>query len=356
MNLDQRKTYEKLDSAGVGESIASLGLQAQSILDLRPSFKLPKNYKNIKNIVLAGMGGSNLAGYIFSSLFHDDLKVPFIISADYSLPEFVDKNTLVLASSYSGSTEEVLTAYREARKRKAKIVVIAEDKKGKLQAFARRDKIPALFFKAEHNPCGQPRLGTGYSLMAILSVLKSANLLKIKNTDLGKALLWMEKINKKNMPNVQIKNNPAKKYAQELLDRAPILVGAEFLKGNLHTLRNQLNETSKLYSSYLFLPDLNHHAMEGLLHPSKNNSYLAFLFFSSDLYNAKISKRLELTKELVRKNKIKVLDYKLKGVNKIEQSFELLQFGAWLTYYLAMLYDLDPVEIPFVEWFKEQIK
>jgi glucose/mannose-6-phosphate isomerase len=192
--------------------------------------------------------------------------------------------------------------------------------------------------------------------MAILNVLKAVNLLKIKNSEIEKALLWMEKINKKNLPIVNLKNNPAKKMAKELLGKVPVLVGAEFLKGNLHTLRNQLNETSKLYSSYLFLPDLNHHAMEGLLHPKTNSSYLSFLFFSSDLYGLKISKRLKLTKELVWKNKINVLEYKLKGEDKISQSFELLQFGAWLTYYLAMLYNLDPVKIPFVEWFKERIK
>ena len=356
MNLDNQKIYKKLDKGQVGESIDSLTLQIKNILNLKNNFKLPKNYKEIKNIVLVGMGGSNLAGHILSSLFKNNLKVPFLISADYSLPSFVDKNTLLLASSYSGSTEEVLSAYEKAKKQKAKIVIIAANQKGKLQTKAKKDNKPMFLFNTEYNPCGQPRLGTGYSLMSLLKILQTAKLIKINKTEFEEALIWMNKINKKNSPKINYKNNPAKKTAKDLLNKVPILIGADFLQGNLHTLRNQLNETSKLYSSYLYLPDLNHYAMEGLLNPKDNYKYLTFVFFSSSLYSYKINKRMELTKKVVQKNNIKIIDYKLKGKTQISQSFELLQFGAWLSYYLAMEYNLNPVEIPFVNWFKKKLK
>jgi len=152
------------------------------------------------------------------------------------------------------------------------------------------------------------------------------------------------------------KNNAAKNLATKLTDKQIILIGGEFLEGNLHALRNQINENCKNFASYLIVPELNHYAMEGLAHPKANQKDLLFLFIDSKLYHPRVQERINLTKEVIKKNKIKFLTHELASTTRLEQSLELLQFGSWTTFYLAMLNQVNPAKIPFVDWFKNNLK
>jgi len=96
--------------------------------------------------------------------------------------------------------------------------------------------------------------------------------------------------------------------------------------------------------------------MEGLQFPKANSKNLKFIFFNSSLYHPRVQKRIELTKQIIKKNRIKYIDHELKGRNKITQGFELLQLGAWASFYLGILNRVDPSKIPYVDWFKKQLK
>jgi hypothetical protein len=158
------------------------------------------------------------------------------------------------------------------------------------------------------------------------------------------------------VPTVKTENNIAKKIALELKGKQPVLVGSEFLLGNLHAFRNQLCENSKNFAVYLPLPDLNHYLLESLKNPAKNTAQLAFVFFNSKLYHTRVQRRSKLTREVVDKNNIKTLEYDLKGKTKLAQSAELLQLGSWISFYLSALNNVNAGEIPWVNWFKEQLK
>ena len=147
----------------------------------------------------------------------------------------------------------------------------------------------------------------------------------------------------------------SKRAALKLYGKISVIVGAEFLVGNLKILRNQFNETSKNFAAYLELPDMNHFALESLANPKKNSNNLIFLFMDSDLYHPRVIKRSALTKQIVKKNNLEYIEHKLSGASKLEQAFEMLQFGSWVTYYLAMLNNVNPVEIPWVDWFKKEL-
>ena len=95
--------------------------------------------------------------------------------------------------------------------------------------------------------------------------------------------------------------------------------------------------------------------MEGLVNPKANSRALAFLFFDSKLYHPRVQKRAALTKQVVRKNGIPAIAHELRGETALAQAYELLQLGSWLSYYLGMLYDVDPVKIPWVDWFKKKL-
>jgi glucose/mannose-6-phosphate isomerase len=357
MNLDSQSTYKKLDKHFVGESIKLLPEQIAQVLTDSAAIKIPEEYKKCSKILVNGMGGSSLGAYMVKAIFAKELKVPFNVEPGYVLPNYIDKNTLYIIVSYSGTTEEPISTYEEAKKRGAKIMAIAENKPdSELCKIVKKDNLPAYIFTPKNNPSNQPRLGVGYTAFGIIALLLRAGFLNIKEPDIKNYLVGMKKKNKQWQATTLTANNPIKKLALTLHNKTPILIGAEHLAGNLHALRNQINECAKLFSSYLILPDLNHYAMEGLVNPKTNKKNLVFLFFDSTLYHPRVQLRAKLTKQVVNKNGIKIISYNLKGATKSEQALEMLQFGSWLSYYLGMLDNVDPVKIPWVDWFKKELK
>ncbi|PIT95992.1 hypothetical protein COT94_02805 [Candidatus Falkowbacteria bacterium CG10_big_fil_rev_8_21_14_0_10_37_14] len=335
-------------------SLSALPLQIQEVWAAAEAVDLTAEYSQVKNIIVCGMGGSNLGARLIASALADRLAVPIIINADYDLPAFVNSDSLVILSSYSGTTEETLAASQPALDSGAKILAITASREGnRLQAWAISNQLPVLAFATSHNPSNQPRLAIGYSCFALAGLLVKLGLLKLSSEELQNALTaltaWGENLTPEH------EDNDAKKIANGLVNKQIILVGGDFLAGNLHSLRNQINENAKHFASYLVLPDLNHHAMEGLSKPDSNSQNLIFLFFDSALYSKRVIERAKLTKQVVAKNNIAFADIQLLGKTKLEQSLEVLQLGAWITLYLALENDVDPLSIPWVDWFKQQL-
>lgn len=355
MNLDNQKLYKKLDPGKVAESIESLVLQMKQVLEQANLIKLPPEYGRVTQVVVNGMGGSNIGVGLVKAALSDRLKVPITITPGYQVPASVDKDTLYLISSYSGNTEEPLSVFNEVKKRGVKILGIAEEGDNKLARLMKENNILGYTFKPDNNPSGQPRLGLGYSVLGVAMLLSRAGLVEIKTAEVEKIIANLELWGRGFSRNQPVEANPAKQIALKLHGKIPVIVGAEFLVGNLNVLRNQFNETSKNFAAYLELPDMNHFALESLINPKSNKDNLVFILFNSALYHPRVEKRLALTKQIIEKNKIGCLEYKLRGGDKLEQTFEMLQFGCWLTYYLAMLNNVDPVKIPWVEWFKKEL-
>ncbi len=357
INLDDQKIYKKFDTGQVAKSIEFLADQVRQVLDESRLIKVPTDYSKVTQVVVNGMGGSNIGVHIAKSVFADQIKVPITIMPGYEVPASVDKKTLYLISSYSGTTEEPLSVYREVKKRGAKIMAITMDSpKSKLARLMLKENIPGYIFKPQFNPSNQPRLGLGYSIFGVAVLLAKAGLFKIEVRRIEEIIASLEIWDRELRPLINASNNRAKQLAVKLYGKQPVLVAAEFLAGNVHALRNQFCENSKNFTSYLVLPDLNHFALESLANPASNKNNLVFFFFDSIFYHQRILKRARLTKQIVKKNKISFIDYQLTGLSKLEQAFEMLQFGCWVTYYLAMLNQVNPVKISWVDWFKKQLK
>ena len=196
----------------------------------------------------------------------------------------------------------------------------------------------------------------GYAILGMAVILAKAGLFKIEVREMEDIIASMEIWGRELKPESPTRINPAKKLALAACGRIPVLVGAEHTSGNVRALRNQINECAKNFAAYLSLPDLNHHAMEGLSFPAANKGNLTFLFFDSALYHPRVRKRSELTKEVVKKNGIPVASHALKAPTRLAQAFELLQLGVWISYYLGIANKVDPVKIPWVDWFKNKLK
>lgn len=355
MNLNNINQIKKLDKSSVYKSIEFLPAQIRQVMEDARLIKIPREYNKVNQIVINGMGASNLGAGIIKAVFSDQIKLPINITPGYEVPANVDKNTLYIISSYSGGTEEPLSVYKEVVKRGAKVIAITARGNGKLEKLMIKNNIPGYIYHPEFNPSGVPRIGLGYNIFGLAVLLAKAGMFKIKLKEIEDIIASLEIWDRRLRPEINEKNNLAKKTAVSLYKKQPIVVGAEFLLGNLRVIRNQFCESSKNFASYLTIPELNHYAMEGLGHPESNKNNLVFLFVDSNFYHPRIKKRSELTKQIIKKNKILYLSLSLTGKTKLEQSFEFLQLGAYITYYLGILNGKDPAPNPWVDWFKDKL-
>jgi len=351
--LDDPKQMKKFKSLAVLESIRSLADQCQQVYDETKKIKFPKNYRQIQNILVNGMGGSALGAHIFKSVYKDEIKVPFEFINSYQLPKYVNNKTLYLASSYSGNTEEPVSTLNDARKRKVKLVGLTAG--GKLKNFLNKYNIPGYIFKPHFNPSGQPRLGLGYSIMGQLIIFSKLGIIKFSSDNFREVISTIERAQNKFDFNLDFNRNNTKKLAKKLQGKIPIIVAAEHLAGNAHVLANQINETAKNLSFYYLIPEFNHHLLEGLVEPKTNKSNLIFLFFESELYLSKNRKRIKITKQVLKKNKISYLSFTAREKTKLSQAFEVLSFGSYLSLYFSVLNKVNPEFIPFVDFFKKQL-
>lgn len=352
--LDNPQEIKKIDKENVYGSIEALPEQCLHAWEDVGKIKIPENYRNFKNIVVCGMGGSSLGAHVIQALFKESLKVPLILVRDYHLPGFVDQDSLIVLSSYSGTTEETISCSEEAIKKNLRCFVISTG--GKLEELARQQDFPFYKIVPKFNPSNQPRMAIGYSVFGQIAVFSKLGLIQVKKDEVIKLTGFIESLKEKYNLKILLQNNPAKQLAEKAKDKIINLVSAEHLQGALHVFNNQLNENSKNFSNFFYIPELNHHLMEGLKNPQTLKENTFFVFFESDLYSPKIQKRFTITQEVVTKNGIDLKAVKLNGKTALEQTLELITFGAYVNFYLSMLYGINPAPIPWVDFFKAELK
>jgi len=355
INLDDSKIYNQTNSnKQVLQSIDFLDKQLEHSFEESLKINIPEEYTNFNKIVVCGMGGSRFTPLIIKELFKEELTIPYIINDDYHLPGFVDEKTLVILSSYSGTTEEVLFCGKKALEKKAKLAAVSLG--GEIKPFIEGIKAPAYFFNHKYNPSNQPRIGFGYLIGGHLGLLIKLGFLENERNIINQAIKKVPFLMKDLKTSVAKKNNPAKQLALQVYERYPYYIVSEFLNGVANGLANQTNETAKSISSFRIIPELNHHLMEGLKFPSGLKKMAIFIFFYSSIYSSPIKKRFHITKDVVEQNNIETVWHEVKGENKVEQALYLMGLGSYFTFYLSTLYQQNPAIVPFVDYFKKKLK
>jgi glucose/mannose-6-phosphate isomerase len=300
------------------------------------------------------MGGSVLGTHVIQTLFKDQIKLPITIAPDYEVPAFVNNQTLVIASSYSGTTEETLAATKDALAKGAKVMGITSG--GALAQLLAEHQAPCLVFDPIHNPSNCARMGLGYSIFGQMALVAKAGHIELTQSHVDEILAVVAAAHLDQAITVSQEKNPAKILAFQLYQKIPVLTVAEHLEGIAHVFANQLNENAKTFSEYRVIPEMNHHLLEGLQFPDGLKSEALFVSIGSDLYHPSNTLRLQLTEELYEKNSLECVIHKMSAPSKIGQAFELLVLAAYTSFYLAMLYNQDPIPNPNVDWLKNSIK
>lgn len=340
-NLEEIKRLDPQDTLGSTEKLAD---QMEAAWHQVQQVDVPSDYSSVSNIVFCGMGASIYGALVFKALSGEHNKYPTEYISDYHLPKFVNSNSLVVLTSYSGTTEEVLSCAHEALEMGAKMLILT--KGGPLGEFAKENSIPSYIFDGALNPAGVPRLGNGYTILGLLGLLSKAGIFTIDEKMVIDAIQGLREIQEGN-------KNTAMEHAKQFVGKIPVIIAAEHLSGNAQILRNQFNETSKAFSAYYLVPDLNHHLMEGLQFPTPTN--LVFVLLTSNNFSDKIKKRMKLTSDVIDQNHHAILDVDINGSNKFEDFLFNLSYGCYLTLYLGLIHEQNPATNPWVDWFKKEL-
>ncbi len=343
MNLNKPEEFKKIDPMGIGEGLRLFPEQIKKTWgDAVTSNITPFEFESV---LISSMGGSSNAGKILQSLVESDFKKPFVVYNDYGIPGWVNDKTLVVANSYSGNTEETLSAIDEAQKRGSKIIGVTTG--GKLAEKIKSGEIPGAVVSAgETNPSGFPKSGLGVSLGALAGALVKAGVINIQEAELNSALDEVTEIRK---------NWDAKEIAAWLHGNLPVLFAARPFLGSLNAGRNAMCEISRNYSQFYDFPEVNHVMVEAIGKPEAAREKMRYLFFVSKFNHPRIPTRYKVTGNILKEQGLEFNDYLLKGSTILTQALELSHFCAWIGYYLSILDDTDPGPEPWILKLKNEL-
>jgi glucose/mannose-6-phosphate isomerase len=349
VNLDDIEYLKSADPRDMGARIAELPLQCREARMLAERCPLPPNYRQADAIVILGMGGSAIGGDLVCALVRDECSVPISVNRDYDLPAFVGNQTLVVASSYSGNTEETLSAFAQALERGAMVVAITTG--GQLAETCRRRNLPLITFEYE----SQPRAALGYSFVTLLVLLQEMGYIAGKSGQLQETITSLEHLRSRIGVEVPEADNPAKQLARRLEGKLPVFYGAGHLSEVARRGKCQWNENSKAWAFWDVLPELNHNSVAGYGHPASLAPHLHVLMLDSELYHPRHQVRLGVTGEILTQNGIPHEAIQVAGKSRLSQMLWAIHFVDFVSYYLAALNGADPTPVDNIAYLKKRL-
>jgi glucose/mannose-6-phosphate isomerase len=332
----------------VEDALGAVEKQAQQLQE-KFSLSGEATFKQVNNIVWAGMGGSALAAVMAQSW--PPISIPFSLVRNYDLPDFVNERTLVICSSYSGNTEETLEALAQAEKKGAQIAVIAGG--GKLKKLAEEKNLPLLVWPQ----AVQPRYTVLASFKAMLVILEKLGVV-ISNSvaaDVDRAADFLVRETAHWKADVPIKNNPAKQIAQELMGKSIVIYAGPKLFPAAYKWKISFNENAKQVAWTNQLPEFNHNEFIGWSKQPTNKPY-AIIDLRSNLEHPRIQKRFEVSAKLLSGMRPDPIVVQAQGENIIQQMLWTSALGDFVSIYLALLNGLNPAPVDLVEKFKKALE
>ena len=303
----------------------------------------------INNIVVNGLGGSAIGGDFARSYTTYEIAVPIFVNRNYSLPSFVNSDTLSIISSYSGNTEETNSAYNEAIKRNCKIICISSG--GSVEKTALDNK--HLLVKI---PGGlQPRCALGYSFFTLIILLSKLGFIKILSSDIDAVI---SNIERKSVLYTEFNSeeNLAIKLANELKGKLPIVYSSVDILDVVNLRwRGQLSENAKVLAYGNFLPEMNHNELVGWKLNEDILKKIVVLMLEDDEDNERIKLRMEITSGIMEKYADNIIKLKGEGNKRLERIFDLVCLGDWVSYYLAILNKIDPTPVEAIDFLKNKL-
>ncbi len=346
--LDNPTIIKEIDMDNMLNDLSKTSDYCRDAIKRANQVNVPKNVYP-KNIVVIGMGGSAIGGEILHDWLQATLSIPIDVCRDYILPAYVNEDTLVFANSYSGNTEETLTAFLEAIKRKCTVLAVTSG--GQLGEFCKKLHIAQVTI-----PSGlQPRAAIPYLFFPFLILMQKLGLVSNIEDEMEETINILKKVAKANAPEIPITNNKAKQLAVDIQGTIPVIYGFRQYTSIAHRLKAQFNENSKVPSKSDVFPELNHNETVGYEATEELNKKQTVILLRDPQEPIEIRNRIETTKNLVFTRANKILEIKAQGKRKLSKMFSVLCTGDYASVYLAILQNKDPSPVKIIDKVKIEL-
>lgn len=332
--------YDKEDVLGV------MGKLPEQLTHEFPKVVGSEDFRDIQNIVLAGMGGSAQPAEFLKTWLGSKLERPLIIVRDYMLPEFVGPKSLVVISSYSGNTEETISALADARRREAKIVIITSG--GQLKELAEEHDIPLMELPVAY----QPRMAVLYAVNALAALYDHLGWADGAIQEIRQVGEWLKGEVGAWAKEVPEPDNQAKQIAKELVGHPVVVYAGPVMAFAAMKWKIAFNENAKNIAFYNYFPEINHNEFIGWGHPEKHGLKVIELRSSDD--HPRVQKRFEVTNRLL-SSRFAPIQVQAQGISRCEQLVWTIALGEFTATYLAILNQIDPMPVDLVEQFKKEL-
>ena len=337
------------DSADMFSILKAFPEQIAEACDIGSKIEKSVDPITIRNIIITGLGGSAIGGDLLRSYIQNEIEVPVAVNRNYFLPAYAGKETLVIVSSYSGETEETLSAYNDATSKGCKIVCVSSG--GKLTVIAENDgnlviKVPRGY---------QPRCALAFSFFTLLIFLIKNGFISDRDGEIKKVIELMKERSLL-YTTLDSTGNSAEKISRHLLGKIPILYSSNDLLDIVNLRwRGQFAENAKTLAFGNYFPEMNHNEIVGWQENSEFLRNFAILYLLDREDNPRIIKRQKVTKEILEKYRGLDIEIESEGNSKLERIFDLVYLGDWVSYYLAILSNVDPTPIEKINLLKNKL-
>lgn len=345
--LDQPDVIRRRDSGNMLGHAADFASQLRAGWTISRTLQLTDVHRSATAGVVLGMGGSAVCADLARAIFADRLSVPIVAVRDYQLPAWVDRQTLVVAISHSGTTEETIAALSTALERRCPTVVITTG--GAIGEVAARVHLPRLVYPGET----PPRASLGYTLSLLLGLFERAGHLDLAEAELETAAAAAEAAARDYAPGIETVANPAKQLAWSLLDRLPVIEASDALAAVARRWKTQLNENSKSAATAEELPEAMHNTVVGYAQPDTLRDHLFVCLLKGSHDHARNARRLELTARLLDEAQISHQALSFAGQSAFAEACSAISLGDFVSIYLGLLYGEDPASTPVLSMVKE---
>ena len=345
--LDDKASLERQDPHGMLARIETLPEQCEEAWRRAGDLRLPGTHAGARDVVLLGMGGSAISGDILRSLAALPGRKPVQVVRGYDIPASVGEDTLVVACSHSGNTEETLSAFQQALDVGAKTFVITTG--GEIAKLADGAGTPVFRYEYE----GEPRSSTGHQLMALLALGGRAGLVESQEQAVSEAVTLMKKQRAELGFESPRDQNPAKQLAERLHGRLPVIVGAGVLDVAAYRWKTQINENSKSWALHETLPELDHNTIVGFGKPDVSRLHAVFLRHAA--LHPRLLLRYEATGEALDDAGVSHETVEAQGTSALAQVMTAIYFGDLTSYYLALLNGVQPATVEPIDTLKAKL-
>src|SRR5579884_208424 len=346
VDLDDLALLKRQDPGAMGDRIAELPNSIVKAWQAAQQFELPDGFRSASAVLITGMGGSAIGGDLVRSLAEAECPVPVIVQRGYDLPAFAGGQTLVIAVSHSGGTEETLSQVREALRRGCKILAITSG-----GALA-ETKGPCIF-RFEYP--SQPRAALGYLFIPLVSFFGQLGWLRDRSAEIEEAAAVLRELQPALAPESPAARNEAKQLAQAMAGRVPFVYGGGIMTEVAHRWKTQLNENSKAWAAYDTFPELNHNAVVGYERPTSILDHALVVLLETSHEHPRIGVRERVTRELLEMRGVSYKRVPARGQGALAQMLAAILTGDYASYYLAHLYEVDPTPVAAIDHLKQEL-